>query len=225
MEVLRGTAIPALLVLLLTSVGWLLDRSITRLGAINFIEYETRVEDSADGRIFWVDIRNASLAGTIDDLTVLIACDANPDCFAPSPGGRSFLNQTLYEVAPKKTSGLSEDSNAAQITLSLIAGSRVTLSVTTNSKKEVPKLTFYPNSEVMGQYSISRGISYSSYIARNYTNILLLSLLSVLSLCFIYIILLVRSKPKAKEPENEDNNGHINIDLHINDLRHPDTRG
>ena len=55
MDLLKSTALPALLVLLMTSIGWLLDRSIDRLGTVYFVEYDDSTATSGGKAEFRLD--------------------------------------------------------------------------------------------------------------------------------------------------------------------------
>ncbi|MCX5579555.1 hypothetical protein [Kaistia terrae] len=216
MDTLRSTALPALLVLLLASVGWLLDKSIDRLSSIYFIQYETAIYPDTTPPRFRLVVQNSSLSGTIDDLVVAVACPNGSDCFLPVNANAavlSFFSTTLYEVAPKAVKNVNDEASAIQISLSLIAGSRMTFDIRLADKTTVPGITFRPKADQEKSFSIVRGRSFTALIAKHYTTILLAMLVSILGLVILYLLVLIFSRGKPKGTKDEVDSSRFDVVL------------
>lgn len=176
------------MVVLIGLTGWLVDRSMERLSGTIFVQYET----STQGAFFRTTVTNASLGGSVDRLTISVSCQASAPCLERigSLPNTPYARFELLEVAPIEMA-ISQSSNSeeAQVEISLLSGSSVTIVVKLLPSSQTPLILFQPEPSIGKNISIVRGSSIALILTKNYTNILIITLFFAAIMLVIYIII------------------------------------
>ena len=148
MTIFRGDALPYVMGLLATVVGWYLTLVTEDLTARRTLIYDL----SYDGAVVTLELLNASRATSIDKARIQVTCeDVTPDCLKPIDGADTFVAfRAFTPAAPAIPEPGLQSSFAVSVDVSLIAGSRVHLTLLRNDP-EAPLLMFYERNRTAPQ--------------------------------------------------------------------------
>ena len=204
-NILKDTSAPFLLTLLIAAVGWLFDKSIGEFQNIAFLNYETRIEKTADQQRLSIAVRNRSLSHTLRNVVVVVQCPANSECLVPKASATpdnqffAFFSVPPYQLPVRVD--VDVNPGFSQLVLEFLpAGASVLLEYLVTAD---PAVSFSVPTMTTERIAVYSGFSLRAWLASNYFKALLALLVVLALLAMALLLASIRAGRGGKGDENK----------------------